>query len=250
MVVETSLIFSLAVFLVVFVVAAAAGLHFVSRRTAAMDARPANAGRSRAADLARISDKAVLLNGKVLAGSSESSQSGPVSTDRPAAKRGIDPRAVLRAIHRTLSVTIIVILLTVTIASYFAANPHDGSLLVTGILVMVTLITGLHLHSVDSRLHSGKWAGFRIDFLRRVEADLEEKMAAALRDGSQLRWGVGSPQVHRIDGETLASARSKAAEGRSIDEICRTIDPDYACWSAPQQQAYQSVIRAAIDHGG
>src|SRR5688500_18364499 len=128
MVVEPSLIFSVAVFLVVFVVAAAAGLHFLSRRTAAMDARPPNAGRSGATDLAGVSEKAVLLNGKVLAGSSESSQSGPVGTDRPAAKRGIDPRTVLRAVQRTLSVTIIVILLTVTIASYFAANPHDGSL--------------------------------------------------------------------------------------------------------------------------
>ena len=37
-------------------------------------------------------------------------------------------------------------------------------------------------------------------------------------------------------------------EGKSLDEICRAVESNFAGWSLPHQQAFRNVMKAALDH--
>lgn len=233
-----SVLISAAVFLIAFLVAGAAGLHFLSRRNSAMRDRGAADP-----DATRHSKQAVLLNGRLLAETPEPAQDGLPQEAAAGAKPEPDVRGVLTAVLKGLSILIVAFFAAATIAAYVAATPGNGLLLVSMLLAAVTLIVGMHLHKIYRR-----FARPRIDPARAVPTDLASWLGAALLNKAQVRWELGSPQVHSIDRETLTRAQAMLAEGRSLEEVCRSIDSGYDSWSAPRRQAWQAVLRAAVEH--
>ncbi len=114
---------------------------------------------------------------------------------------------------------------------------------------MVTLIVALKLHNWRDKYHNPEQdAALRADFNWNVQSDLSRKLAAALSE-APVRWEIGSPEVHRMDQETVDRARAMAAEGRSMDDICGSIEPAYEGWGSPHRQAFQAVVRAMIEEG-
>jgi hypothetical protein len=57
------------------------------------------------------------------------------------------------------------------------------------------------------------------------------------------------PQVHRMDKAMLAHVKRMAAEGASLDDICKMVDPRYPNWDDVQRTAFRQLIRAVIDSG-
>lgn len=227
---------SVAVFGFVFVAVFVAGFQWLSP---SKGAHSKGRGANKAAGVA-------LLNGEPLSGSRATS---PEIRNAPAAPRTTsrtDARRVMGVVHKTLSLLIVGFLLAATIGSYLVASPHDGTLLIPAVLAFVTLITAGHLHS-QARRFEPVGTELQAGLLRNFESDFASKLQAAMRGNVEVRW-ASSPEVHRIDEEAVARARTMQAEGRSIDEICRSMDADYDQWSAPHQQAYQGLIRAALEH--
>jgi hypothetical protein len=174
---------------------------------------------------------------------------GPKAVAEPPAAPGAGVRIAVRTFLRALSAILLAYLVTITIVSYLEASPHDGSYLVTGVLAIATLLLGGYLHRMDQRFRTTESDGtLGDDLLRTVHADLATKIGSALLGGTKVELNVASPAVHRMDLEALQRGRSLLAEGRSLDEICRTIEPDYGGWVPGHQQAYQSVLRAALEH--
>lgn len=159
-------------------------------------------------------------------------------------------RTTVRTILRIVSAIFLAYLVTITVASYFEASPHDGTYLITGVLVILTVMATGYLHNMDQRLRTTEGdVTLRDNLLRTVEADVAAKIGSALLDGTNVEWSVAAPEVHSIDLETLARGQSMLAEGKSLDEVCRAIAPEYGSWVAGHQQAYQSIVRAALEHG-
>lgn len=242
-----SLILSASVFILVFGLVVAVGLYFLrqnrppDRRTGLQDIRSHSAtNRSAPMPASPVSVDPVSI---------------PVQDYQPPTG-GLEPRPrrtlreTMGAIHRILSAVIVAVLVALTISAYLASSPHDGSLIVPGVLAMVTLIVALKLHNWRHTFYNPKQdAALRADFHWTVQSDLSRKLTAALSE-MPVRWEVGSPEVHRMDQETVDRARAMAADGQSMDDICRSIEPDYEGWSAPHRQAYQAVVRAMIEAGG
>ena len=208
-----SLIFPVLIFVTVFAVVAAVGLRFLA--SAATD--PGNASPRSTPGISQTSMRA---------------------------------RATVRTILRILSAVFLAYLVTITVVSYFEASPHDGTYLVTGVLVVATLMAAGYFHRLDQRFStSASGATMRDDLLRTVQADVAAKIGSALLDGTKVELSVAAPEVYSMDLKTLESGRSMLADGKSLDEVCRAIEPDYGSWVAGHQQAYQSVVRAALEHG-
>lgn len=158
-------------------------------------------------------------------------------------------RQMLLTVHRAISVLAVGVLLALTVISYWSSSPDDGSMLVPAMLAVVTLIVWLKLHNWRERYGPADAdPAVRSDLVRTIQADLSEKIAAALLDPARVKWEVASPEVYRMDAATLERARAMAIEGRSMDEICRSVQADYDRWDGPHQQAFQAVMREAVAH--
>lgn len=140
-------------------------------------------------------------------------------------------------------------LAVITVIITLQASPDDGTYLVSGILVIVTLMAAGYFHRLDQRFGPSPGDGtLRDGLLQSIHDDLAAKIGRAVLDGSKVELSVAAPQVYKMNLETLESGRSMLADGRSMEEVCRAIDPDYDTWSAGHQQAYQSVVGAALKH--
>ena len=240
---------SILVFVVVFAAVAAAGMRFVSPTRTDLAGPPRSRQIQSRDGRATTKPASSPLLEEFATTSVESIRSNAARTAGIGTNARVEPRHVMGAIHRGLSWILVALLAAATIGTYWASSPGDGSRLLPAVLLMVTVIAGLHLHNRSRRFgNPTDDSALRADFRRTVELDLSNKIAAALVDGSQVRWNVGAPEVHSMDRETIAHARALAAEGMSMDEVCRTIEPEYGGWSFPHQQAFQAVVRAAIEH--
>ena len=246
-----SFMVSALVFLTVFAALSAAGLHFLSSKKP----QPTNlaskslVGSSPDRSIADASAGATL--GQLFGSGRGPAREQPTAPGRGPATPNYGPRRVLRTIHRGLSMLMMAILVTVTIGIYFATDPDDGSRLPFWILAVVTLIAGLHFLKADDRIGDPEeHAAMRADMIRNVETDMAAKLGAALLGQTPVQWEIASPEVHTIDRETLARAQSMAAEGASVEEVCRSIERDYDQWTEPHRQAYRAVVSAALEHSG
>lgn len=219
------------VFAVVFIVVAVAGLHLM-KPPKIIDGKPREKGHRRA--------------------SISRPQARPVGAERARpSDAGAELKRTLYAVQRALAFILVGSLAALTIGSYFATDPDDGSRLLTIVLAAGTLILGHHLHRMDRRIRpaaadDAPQGGPAFN----IRAELASKMGAALLGDAKVELKIASPEVYSIDQVTLDRARAMAAEGHAMDEICRTISPEYDGWGAAHQQAYQSVVRAAIEHDG
>lgn len=235
-----SLIFTLLVFATVFAVVATVGLRFLAsgaspKPTPGTDQTP------------MTSEDAAWAQRLLESGVAQSRKGAGAERDMVP---GSGTRTAVRTILRILSAILLAYLVTITIASYLEGSPHDGSYLLTGILVIVTLMAAGYFHTLDQRFRTSEsHATLRDDLLHTVEADVAAKIGGALLDGTKVEWSVAAPEVHSMDLEALESGRSMLADGKSLDEVCRAIEPEYGGWVAGHQQAFQAVVRAALEHG-
>lgn len=229
-------IFSALIFLAVFVTVLAVGWRLLQSAHS-----PLRDGAG-----ARSSAKRVLLNGRLveIGGSPDHAQSTDVDADEP------DPfvraKRPLRTIFRALAALIMVTLVTLTILSYLHSTPGTGDILLTIVLAAVTLMAFQKLLSID-RMHREPDPASTARLHQTLQGGLASKLQEALSGSVTIDWNVASPEVHRIDEEGLARARTMAKEGKSVDEICRAMEGDYANWAPPHQQAFRNVMQAVID---
>ena len=225
-----SLLFSILVFAVVFGAVAAVGWHLLKPPKTVGEGPAAKSGRGFMAPPA------------------------PTANDLAPAERPRDPLGeVKRTLHiaaRVVAIIIVASMVVLTVASYFATDPSDGSRLLTIVLAAATLIVAGHLHSLDRRHRPAPGGRDEVAPRRDLRAQLAAKVGERLLGRAKFEWTIAPTQVETIDLDALERARAMAAEGRKMDEICRTISAEYDQWSPPHQQAYQSVVRAAIEHKG
>lgn len=238
------------VFVVVFAAVAAAGMRFLSPTKTDLAGPPRSLQIQSREGRATAKPASSPLLEELATKSAQSILANAARTSGTGANAHVEPRHVMGAIHRGLSWILMALLAAATIGTYWASSPGDGSRLLPAVLLMVTVIAGLHLHNRSRRFgNPTDDSAFRADFRRTIELDLSNKIAAALADGAQVRWDVGDPEVYSMDCETVAHARAMAEEGRSMDAVCSAIEPEYENWSLPHRQAFEAVVRAAIENG-
>ena len=229
---DPSLALSVLIFAVVFIVAAAAGLH-LSKPPKILDKKPPAKFETRAST-SRL----------------EAGQDEPASSPRPSDALA-DIKKTLHTVSRVLAFIIVASLAALTVASYFATDPNDGSRLLTIVLAAGTAILALHLHRIDRRHRPTRGGGsLETAVARDGRADLASMIGAALLRRGKVEWTIAPPEVYSMDQQTLDRARAMAADGTPMEEICRSIAPDYSQWDPAHQQAYEGVVRAAIEHKG
>ena len=236
-------IFSAVVFVAVFTAALALGWRFLLP-TPEGPRRPASA-----AELERRAEEPTLLNERV------PETSVGFEGRRAIQLGGTGPDPLLRAKHvfrkvfRVVAGLIVATLLALTVLAYRDSTPGTGDVLLSIVLAIATLIAAARLLEIDRRHHREPDPALTAALHEAVHGELSSKIREALSGGVKVEWNVAAPQVHRIDEDGLALARSMADKGKSIDEICRAMDSDYAGWSPPHQQAFRNVMQAALDHG-
>ena len=236
----TASLVSLVVFVTVFVAVLAIGRHLTSPRVPDRSRQGIEVGATSAVRTACSPAKSMPLKGPT-----ELAPHAPGSDVRIQ----FGARQVLLTVHRLLSILVIGVLLVLTVGSYWSSSPNDGSMLVPAMLAIVTLMVWLKLHNWRRRYGPAAVdPAVRSDLARIVQASLSEKIAAALSDPARLKWETASPEVYRMDAETLDHARAMTEEGRPMDEICRSVQPDYDRWESAHQQAFQAVMREALSH--
>lgn len=165
---------------------------------------------------------------------------------------GPDPllraKNVFRKVFRVLAGLIVATLLALTILAYRDSTPGTGDVLLSIILAVVTLMAAARLLEIDRKHHREPDPALKAALHEAIQGDLSIKIHEALSSGVKVEWNVSSPEVHRIDEEGLALARSMSDEGKSLDEICRAVESNFAGWSLPHQQAFRNVMKAALDH--
>lgn len=158
-----------------------------------------------------------------------------------------DHRAVLAKMFRGLSLLVVAVLLFLTVTSYFYSTPGTGDILLTIVLAAATLIASMHLLRLDRRYNRSPDARDVTDVQQAAQAAWSRMWDDALSGRLTVNLQVGEPEVHKIDAEGLARARAMLAEGKTIDEICGSIDSNYKNWLPPHQQAFRGIIQTALD---
>lgn len=235
-------IFSAVVFVIVFTAALALSWRFFLS-TSEVPRRPASA-----ADLARRTEKRTLPNERGLEISV--GFDGRRSIELGSGKHDalLPAKRMFRKIFRPLAGLVVAALIALTILAYRDSAPGTGDVLLSIVLAVVTLMAALRLLKIDRRLHQEPDPALRAALDQAVEGELSGKIREALTGAVKVDWNVSSPEVHRIDDDGLALARSMSDEGKSMDEICRTMEHDYADWTPAHQQAFRNVMQAALDH--
>ncbi len=118
--------------------------------------------------------------------------------------------------------------------AYVSATPGNGLLLVSGILAVLTLMAGLSISKLDEQDEQA-------ETYREIGQDIRKLMSFSTSHT------FADPDVHRVDAATLEKARRMAAEGTSIDEICRVIDPAYDGHDPAHREAFRRVVRAMLE---
>jgi hypothetical protein len=93
-----------------------------------------------------------------------------------------------------------------------------------------------------------------IVFLSADKRDRQKREAEAFGDvvGSLLRNVKIStvhapPEVMRLDRRDLDAAKRMKNEGAAMDDICRTVERDYAHWDSWKQDAFRRMLQAALN---
>ena len=117
--------------------------------------------------------------------------------------------------------------------AYVSATPGNGLLLVSGILAILTLMAGLSISKLDEQDEQA-------ETYREIGQDIGRLVSFSTSHS------IADPEVHRVDAATLEEAKRMAAEGASIDEICRVVDPAYDGHDPAHQDAFRRVVQTML----
>ena len=167
-------------------------------------------------------------------------------------------RDILKLIYKVVMIAITAALIGGAILAYYYATTANQLLLISGILGLLALIAGLSISKLDDQ--DAQAATYRsiLDDVRRhtkVSVNFAEPgsrgvpsaQPAAARKMADISIGFAEPEVHRVDAATLDDARRMAAEGASIDDICRAIDPDHDRHDRVHQEAFRRIVKAMLE---
>ena len=59
---------------------------------------------------------------------------------------------------------------------------------------------------------------------------------------------ITEPQVGVLGNQAIERAKELSQEGAPLDAICREVNPEYGQWGSFQQQAFQRVMEAVLQH--
>lgn len=164
----------------------------------------------------------------------------------------MDPYATFKLVYKWLMILVTCGFVIGAVAAWWVATPANQLLLVSGILAVLALITGLSISKYDRRDR-------RFEALGDVRDDIRESLRSleiAPHGISKVMFGNGGisvnyaePEVHKVDMAQLAEAKQMAADGKPIDDICRAIDPAHDRNDPVHQEAFRKLVQAMIDQG-
>jgi hypothetical protein len=176
-----------------------------------------NPGRGPGADRGPTVD-----NISVVANANDAAQPRPSRLDKL--------RTILVIVYRGLHLAGAIALLLGAIWAYMAATPGNGLLLVAILLFALSLIAFLSIGQYPAASATQTDRSAMDELLSKVKVSTS----------------FATPQVHSLDNTAMARGKAMLAQGASLDDICRTIDLQYASWDHARQQAFQRVIGAAL----
>lgn len=167
-------------------------------------------------------------------------------------------RDVVKLVYKVGMIIITLTLIGLAYLAYRNATPANQLLLITGILGVLALISGLSITKLDDQ--DERAASYRslLDDVRK-HAKFSVRFAEpgapraepAVPDGATRLGGISvsfaEPEVHHVDTAMLDTAKRMAADGMAIDDICRAIDRDHDLHDPVHQEAFRRVVKAMID---
>ena len=153
-----------------------------------------------------------------------------------------------------------IVLGTLAYLAYSTATPGNGQLLIAAVLGVLALLALLSIptRAIDYELAPDRRALPDLGFPVTVRFGMGGNRSPEVPGSGPLRWSAGEgapmtilsgePEVHRLDLAMLGEAKRRAAEGASIDELCRMIDPAHDRHDAIHQEVFRRMVRTAIDH--
>lgn len=173
-------------------------------------------------------------------------------------------RQVLMLIHGLGMLAVAVALGGLALLAYSTATPANGQLLIAGVLALLAFLALLSLPKL-------KWQDEEATTLRGIVDDAATRFPVTLRfgkgglsgstgtDSGVLNWTgdagapvtvrFSEPEVHRVDASLVEQAKGMAAQGASVDEICRLVDPDHDSHDPVHQEAFRRIVRALVEEG-
>jgi hypothetical protein len=166
-------------------------------------------------------------------------------------------RDILKLIYKCCMIAATITLLALAFLAYRTATPGNGQLLISGILMILALMSFLSIWKLD-------WQDEQAETYRGILGEMRSLIPnsininkGGLPAGGKSEWTTAegtpvsiqfaAPEVYRLDADAVEAAKRMAAEGRPIDDICRLIDPGYDGQDAMYQTAFQQVVRAMLD---
>jgi hypothetical protein len=163
----------------------------------------------------------------------------------------------MKLIYKCGMIAATTVLLALAYLAYRTATPGNGQLLICGILLILALIAFLSIWKLD-------WQDEQAETYRGIFHEMRSLMPKSITvtrsrpaSGSSSEWSTpegtpvsiqfAGPEVHRMDADAVETARRMAAEGRSIEDVCRFVDPGYDGQDELYQTAFKRLVQAMLD---
>ena len=160
----------------------------------------------------------------------ESASTRPRRHD-PSPADAFEPRQYLVMVYNVLTLIAALTLLGGAIAAWWVATPGNGLLLVALILAVLALIGFLSIGKYDrQQRRAEEWRGAWDDLASKINVVTSH----------------ADPDVHVMDGKAVATARRMAADGASLDDICRATERKFSSWDEPRREAFRRVMQAML----
>ncbi|HYD38574.1 MAG TPA: hypothetical protein VEA60_13240 [Allosphingosinicella sp.] len=185
-----------------------------------------------------------------------------MSPETPA--KATSARDVLKRIYRIGMIAATITLAALACLAYASSTAGTGDVLLSIVLGGLAFFALLSIPRLDWRDDQADvYRGILDDMRTRFPFDVEFTTAGerpagpASASAMNGRAGAGAPisvrfaetEVHRVDADRVGEARRMAAEGRTIDDICRLVDPGHDGHDASRQQALRRIVQAMLDQG-
>ena len=171
-------------------------------------------------------------------------------------------RDLFKLIYKVAMTLVTLALAGGAVLAYLSATPGNGLLLISGILAILTLITGLSITKLDDQDRRAETYRSIIDDMRSLAKGTHPDFKVD-RAGTEMSGGIGpaaggrvsfsvhhsEPEVHRVDSGMLEEAKRMAADGAPIDDICKMIDPEHDQRDVHYQEAFRRLVKTMIEQG-
>ncbi len=160
-------------------------------------------------------------------------------------------RRTLSLVHRALMTFVTIVLGGGAVLAWWYSTPANQLLLIAGMLGLLALMAGLSIfrHQIDDAEAATL---SRLVEVARATAPAEKVAAIqqlVIGTPAQVTVSYGEPEVHRVENALLEDCKQMAAEGASIDSICRAVDPEHDQHDLGHQEAFRKIVRAMIEQG-